>query len=62
MTRRMLRAAREGVTVPFPQAGASRGDWFQSVSPGGLKALEFLERSRDMAAEPVTAAPRPSKP
>jgi hypothetical protein len=28
------------------------------VSASGLEALEFLERSREMAAEPVTAAPR----
>jgi hypothetical protein len=25
----------------------------------GIAALEFLERSRDMADDPVTAAPRP---
>jgi hypothetical protein len=27
------------------------------LPPSGLEALEFLERSRDIAAEPVTAAP-----
>ena len=27
------------------------------VTPSGLEALEFLERSREMASEPVVATP-----
>lgn len=29
---------------------------------GALQALEFLERSREIAQEPVTSAPRPTEP
>jgi hypothetical protein len=32
------------------------------LPPSGLEALEFLERSREIAAEPVTAAPLPLYP
>jgi hypothetical protein len=35
--------------------------WHRSIRSvlAGLAALEFLERSRDMADDPVTSAPRP---
>jgi len=35
--------------------------WHKGSSVPGLDALQFLERSRDMVEEPVTAAPRPAE-
>jgi uncharacterized membrane protein len=62
MMRRVMRAARAATQAPWPQARASRRGAPQVMPRDGLEALEFLERSRDMAAEPVTAAPRPHQP
>jgi hypothetical protein len=45
----------------FPRSRGPGSLWCpcQPVSASGLEALQFLERSREMAAELVTAAPRP---
>jgi hypothetical protein len=58
-TARKRGLARQGSKVRLllsqrPQAGL--GEWLAALVRG-LDALEFLERSRDLAAEAVTASP-----
>ena len=43
---------------PRPQTGL--GDWL-AARGRGLDALEFLERSRELAAETVVASPTPRR-
>lgn len=43
---------------PRPETGL--GDWL-AARVRGLDALEFLERSRELAAETVVASPRRSR-
>lgn len=52
----MIRRMSYPRLLPARRPDSGVGEWLAAMVRG-LDALEFLERSRDLAAEPVSASP-----